>query len=179
MYSRAKLSGHPIHVMLVAFPIVFYTAATVGYSVFQFGNHDAFWFKLAYYMNVAGVATALLAAVPGMIDLTNVPRGNAARKRGGLHAGLNVTALIFFAIVAIKYNGMANNPPADAMLAVALTILGSFLTMAAGFHGWELIARHKLGVDLTPEQERIEPVGSMEPRGTEKDLTGFTSPTHI
>jgi len=39
-----------------------------------------------------------------------------------------------------------------------LSIIGVILTVAAGYHGWELIATHKVGVSLTPDQERIEPI---------------------
>ena len=34
MYSKAKLAGHPIHPMLVAFPIAFYTATVVTLIIY-------------------------------------------------------------------------------------------------------------------------------------------------
>ena len=65
MYSKAKVAGPPIHPMLVAFPIAFYSTACVAYVVYTFVLSDPFLFQIAYVANVAGVMTALIAAVPG------------------------------------------------------------------------------------------------------------------
>jgi len=177
VYSKAKLGGHPIHPMLVAFPIAFYAAAFIGFIVYQ-SNHDAFWFRLAYYFGVAGVVTALLAAIPGFIDWgVGIPTSSAAKRRGLTHASLNVGALLLFGITAIVFRNQIGNPPDSVGLAIVLTGIGFILTMAAGYHGWELIARHKVGVDLTPEQERLEPDKSMQPRGTEVPV-GRHQPSH-
>ena len=39
MYSKVKIAGHPIHPMLVAFPVAFYTATLVCYLVYN-SNED-------------------------------------------------------------------------------------------------------------------------------------------
>ena len=67
MHSKVKLAGHPIHPMLVAYPIVLYTATLVCYIVYS-SNHDVFWFKVAYVANISGVIMAVVAALPGFID---------------------------------------------------------------------------------------------------------------
>jgi uncharacterized membrane protein len=167
MYSKIKLFGHPVHPMFVGFPITLYTAAFVCFIVYQ-ANGDPFWFKVAYYSNIGGVLTALLAAVPGFLDwFLGIPKGVAAKKRGLIHAALNVTALTAFAINIFVLRGTVGNPPATIGTSILLTGIGFMLTMAAGYHGFALIGTHKVGVDLTPEQERLEAVHEMNPhKGT-------------
>src|SRR5687768_8845355 len=98
MLSKARIGSHPLHPMLIAIPITTYLgtfAALVAYGV----TADPFWFRLALWCNVIGVGSALLAAVPGLIDyLTVVPRGTIARRTGAVHAVANVLALGLFAI---------------------------------------------------------------------------------
>src|SRR5687767_14732449 len=98
MQSRVRILGHPLHPMLVAFPVasyVFTFAALVAYAV----TMQPFWYGVALVANVVGVAGAALAAIPGAIDLlTVVPVNTVARKTGVTHALLNVGALVLFAI---------------------------------------------------------------------------------
>lgn len=157
MYSKAKIFGHPIHPMIVAFPITFYTLTFLAFAVFQFFSSDPFWYRLAYFSNFAGVFTAIVAAVPGFIDWSlGIPKDSSAHSRGILHMALNVTALILFGINALRISGTWNAPPANLYPSLLLSLVGWILTSAAGYHGWELIARHKVGVQLTPEQEVAE-----------------------
>jgi len=159
MYSKAKIAGHPIHPMIVAFPISFYTLSLIAFAVYRFGNLDIFWYHLGYFCTYAGVATAVLAAIPGFIDwFFGIPRETAARKRGIIHMVLNVTSLVLFIINAVMLSGHWNVPRTSLTSILVLSVIGVGLTVAAGYHGWELIATHKVGVSLTPDQERIEPI---------------------
>ncbi len=63
MYSKAKLFGHPIHPMLVSFPIAFYTGAFIAYLVSALTG-ESFWFRVGLVANIAGVVGAAAAAVP-------------------------------------------------------------------------------------------------------------------
>ena len=45
MYSKTKIMGHPIHPMLVAFPVAFYTGALAAFVAYN-SNNDPFWFKV-------------------------------------------------------------------------------------------------------------------------------------
>jgi uncharacterized membrane protein len=156
MYSKVKLFGHPVHPMFVSFPIAFYTATFVGFVGYAI-NENPFWYKVAYYANWAGVLTALLAAVPGALDWwLGIPKDTAAKQRGLVHAAFNVAALVLFAFNAFMLRGTADFPASSVNVTILLTGLGFFLTMAAGYHGFALITKHKVGVDLSPEQERIE-----------------------
>lgn len=80
MYSKIKFAGHPIHPMLVAYPVAFYTATLVCYIVYS-SNQNLFWFKVAVVANIAGA----VAAIPGFIDWLFIPSDSRAKKTGLFH----------------------------------------------------------------------------------------------
>ncbi len=165
MYSKAKIAGHPLHPMLVSFPIAFYTATLVGFIAYAVTDNP-FWFRLAVVANIAGVCTSLVAAVPGFIDWAfGVPTGSPAKTTGMIHMLLQVASLIVFAINGVlQWQNWDHAAPAVGA-SVVLPLLGVVLTMAGGFLGWKMIGTHHVGVELTPEQERLEPrANAREPR---------------
>jgi len=157
MQSKARLLGHPLHPMLVAFPVasyVFTFAALVGFAV----TRDPFWYRVALVANLVGVVTAVVAAVPGIVDLIAVvPSGTTAKLTGSIHAIANVNALILFGInLAIAWRRSAAGAPPVLTISLALTGIGVLLTVAGGFFGWKLVQRHHIGVG---------PVADLGPRG--------------
>lgn len=157
MYSKAKIAGHPLHPMLISFPIAFYSATLLAFGAFWIGGNPM-WFRFGVIANIAGVATAVLASVPGFIDWAfGVPTGSPAKTTGMKHMLLQVGALVVFAINAVlqwlKWDLVMPSVGASVVLAV----LGTTLTMIGGALGWKMIGKHHVGVDLTPEQERLEP----------------------
>lgn len=156
MYSKVKILGQAVHPMLVSFPIVFYTAAFVCFCLFQ-NSVNPFWYRVAFAANAAGVATAVLAALPGAIDFFfGIPKDTEARKRGWLHAALNVTALVLFAINLYLIWGTFNMAVSPNSINAVITGIGFGLTVVAAYHGHALISKDHADVDLTPEQERID-----------------------
>jgi uncharacterized membrane protein len=96
MRTKAGIAGHPLHPMLVVFPIglwVFSFAADLIYL----STHNTVWISVAYYAIAGGIIGALAAAVPGAIDLFSITRGQT-RRTGIWHMLINVTVLILFAI---------------------------------------------------------------------------------
>lgn len=157
METKANLNGHPIHPMIVAFPITFYTVSLIAFAVFNWVNKDPFWYRLGHFCTLAGIAMAILAAIPGLLDWSVIPKNTSARVRGLLHASLNVAALLIFAVSALIQRGSWDQVPDKVGAPFWLSLVGVILTMAAGYQGWEMIATHKMGVHLTAEQERLEP----------------------
>jgi uncharacterized membrane protein len=154
MYSKVKIAGHPVHPMLIAYPVAFYTATLVCYIVYS-SNNNPFWFKVAVVANIAGVVMAAVAAIPGFIDWLAIPADSRARKTGLFHLVCNVTALVCYGIVAlIEYKKWDDINPTLG-LAIPLTAIGFILTLAAGFLGWTLVQKHHVGVDDTPTAVRL------------------------
>lgn len=68
MYSKIKIAGHPVHPMLVAFPVACYVGTLVGFAVYAANGH-LFWLNLAIALSVTGTGTAILAALAGLAEL--------------------------------------------------------------------------------------------------------------
>lgn len=161
MYSKVKIGKHPLHVMLVGFPVAFYTAAFVCFICYNL-HDDIFSFKTAVASNAAGVIMAALAALPGFIDWLNIPGNKRAKKVGINHMLCNVGALVLFAINLYMQYPKWNDVQPDASPAIVLTGIGFVLTLIAGFLGWSLVQNHHIGVSLTQAQQDIEPVDGVK-----------------
>lgn len=146
MYSKMKLMGHPIHPMLVSYPIAFYTGTLVAFIIYAAGK-DVFWFKVAVVLNVAGIAMATLAAVPGFIDWAiGIPSNSPAKKHGLNHMLLNVAALALFTINAVIHASQWNSSSRDKTAGIILAAVGVLCTIGAGYLGWTMIQNDHVGV---------------------------------
>ena len=93
MESRAKLFGHPIHQMLIAFPLGLLAMAVI-FDLAAIVSSTAYWAEIAYWMMASGLITALIAAPFGVIDWLAIPSGTRAKTIGALHGGGNVLVII-------------------------------------------------------------------------------------
>ena len=144
MKSTAQIKGHPLHPILVCFPIAFYVA-TLVFDILAYFNDPAF-LHTAFYMNIAALATAVLAAIPGVIDyLKTVPPNSSAKKRGGQHALCNTGVLILFA-AAFVYRLVSETPPSTVL--IILESIAVVLLFIAGWLGGTLVYRNQIGVDI-------------------------------
>lgn len=156
MQSKLRIFGHPIHPMLVAFPITFYISTFAAYIAYQV-TADIFWFRVGFVANVAGVAMAVVASVPGVIDWAKaIPNDSQAKQTGLIHMMLNTFSLLIFAIAAVINYGKWYESLPNLGSTLLLTGLGVITTLAAGFYGWTLVQKYHVGVDLAPDQQRIE-----------------------
>ena len=72
MESRAKLFGHPIHPMLIVFPLGLLAMALI-FDILHFAMGNGYWSEIAYWMIAAGVISGLVAAPFGLIDWLAIP----------------------------------------------------------------------------------------------------------
>ena len=143
MESRAKLLGHPIHQMLIVFPLGLLAMAVIfdAISLFQ---HSGYWSEIAFWMIAAGVVTGLLAAPFGAIDWFAIPSGTRAKRIGALHGIGNVIVVALFA-GSWWLRRAAPSAPVD--LALILSYAGAALALGTGWLGGELVDRLAVGVD--------------------------------
>jgi uncharacterized membrane protein len=154
MYSKIKIFGHPIHPILVAYPIAFYTSAFVSFVIYAY-NENPFCYDFGYVSNIIGICSAAIAAIPGFIDwAVGIPADLPAKSRGLYHMILNVLALGLFTSNAIILNQDSADP--QIMLAILLTGAGLGCTFFSAFLGGELMQKDHVGIVLTPEQEKLE-----------------------
>jgi uncharacterized membrane protein len=139
MQGKATIAGHPIHPMLVTFPIGCYVAAAIS-DLVSLGNHSGFWQTMGMWLLAFGVGGSLLAAFFGFVDYLSAPMSADARTVANLHATLNVAILIIFGTAfAIEYLA-----PHDAW-GYVLTAAGLVLLAIAGTLGGSLAHRHLVG----------------------------------
>ncbi|HTC92579.1 MAG TPA: DUF2231 domain-containing protein [Terriglobales bacterium] len=144
MRSRAHFQSHPLHPMLVAFPIGLWVFSFVFDLLGRMSGNGLLW-AAGFYCVVAGCVMAALAAIPGVIDLfLAVPPSSSARQRGYIHGLLNSTALLLFIAIAIRRGGSAAMPDNLSLFLSAIGVLGIAIS---GWLGGTLVYRNQIGVD--------------------------------
>lgn len=144
MKSRAQFKSHPIHPALVAFPVAFLYGCVVADVMGRSLGWPSFWATGAY-LSIAGVASGLIAGVPGLIDyLYVVPPRSTGKKRATWHMAVNLTALGLVALGWIFRDWQTLTP---TWLAVILELAGVGLVSWGGWMGGTLVYRNQIGVD--------------------------------
>lgn len=141
MRSTAQIKGHPIHPALIPFPFAFLTGALLFDALGWIVGEGSF-VTTGRYLAVAGVAAALVAAVPGIVDYFNtVPPNSSGKRRARKHGLLNLTAVALFAI-AIWLRAETVGLVVLGVEAAAVALLSY-----AGWLGGTLVNRNMIGVD--------------------------------
>jgi uncharacterized membrane protein len=143
MESRAKLFGHPVHTMLIVFPLGLLAMAVV-FDLIAIGKAQGYWSEIGYWMMAAGILSGLLAAPFGFIDWLAIPSGTRAKRVGALHGGGNVVVLTLFAASWLLRGATPRDP---GTLALALSFSAGALALMTGWLGGELVDRLAVGVD--------------------------------
>lgn len=127
MASPASIKKHPLHPMLVGFPIGLWVFALICDAMRAAGGNTA-WQTVAIYCIAAGIVGALVAAVPGLIDYFSIDE--AAMKRiANLHLAVNLGGVLVFAInLWLRFR-----LPAESYLPLGMSLVG---VLAIGVGGW-------------------------------------------
>lgn len=142
MESRAKLLGHPIHQMLIVFPLGLLATAVIVDLVYFAG--DALIFaELSYYLVIAGLIGGALAAPFGFIDWRAIPPATRAKRIGALHGGGNVLVLLLFVASAVLRSDLPSAPPVAAYVC---SFAGAAIALVTAWLGGELVDRLGIGV---------------------------------
>lgn len=143
MRSRASIKGHPIHPILIAFPVAFFTGAIV-FDILSMIFVDVVFWVTAYYMQIAGIVGGLIAAIPGIIDyFYTVPPQSSGKKRAAKHAMVNSSALILFTIAVL----LKKDPGILSPVVMILELAAIILLSVGGWLGGTLVYRNQVGVD--------------------------------
>jgi uncharacterized membrane protein len=143
MESRAKLFGHPIHQMLIVFPLGVLAMAVV-FDVIALVRNSPGLHQASFYMIAAGIISGLLSAVFGLIDFLAIPSGTRAKRVGAIHGVGNVIVVVLF---AASWWFRRDDPAQPAMIAIVFAIAGAVLATVTGWLGGELVDRLAVGVD--------------------------------
>ena len=143
MQAKARLFGHPIHQMLIVFPLGL-LGTSLFFDILHLAIGGEHWALVSYYMVAAGILSGLLAAPFGLIDWLAIPGGTRAKRIGLLHGGGNVVVLLLF---VVSWFLRRDTPTAPGGLAIGLSLVGVLLALATGWLGGELVDRLGIGVD--------------------------------
>ena len=155
MASKASIGGHPVHPILIPFPIALWSTSFATDVIYYFLRNDSLAL-ISKYMLAAGCLGALAAAVPGIIDWLSI-KDRRVKRIANWHARLNVIALIVFAIsLYLRMRIGAHWVDYHIRIPVLLSFLGVILISISGWLGGELAYKHGVGVSPqhdTPEEE--------------------------
>src|SRR5215204_6377611 len=97
MKSRVRAFGHPVHPMLVMFPIALFVTGFV-FDAIQFFSDNGTFSQVGFWCITAGLIGAVLAAATGVTDWTKIPQATRAKSVGLRHGLLNSVVLVAFLI---------------------------------------------------------------------------------
>jgi uncharacterized membrane protein len=143
MESKAKVAGHPVHPMLVTFPIGLLVTAII-FDIIHLASGESRWAEVSWYMIGAGLIGGLVAAVPGWIDWFAIPRNTRAKRIGLIHGLGNVAVLVLFAVSWLLRRDAPGAPPVEA---IVVGFVGAGIMTVTGWLGGELVDRLGVGVD--------------------------------
>lgn len=144
MRSKANVNGHPIHPALISFPIAFLSGGAAFDLVGSILLRPPLW-HIGYYLVIVGVVTALVAAVPGLIDyLFTVPPKSSGKARATRHMLAMLTTVVLFAIGWALRDSPALAP---GNLPLLLEATGAILLGIGGWLGGTLVSRNLISVD--------------------------------
>lgn len=151
--SKASIAGHPIHPMLVPFPIAFFIGALLCDLTF-WNNANLIWFTASEWLLGAGLVMSGLAAIAGLTDFFSerlIRNLNVA----WWHAGLNIImVLIELYNFYVRYT---LGPSAVLYSGLVMSVISVIIIAITGWLGGEMVYRHGVGVTDTPSDRIVRP----------------------
>jgi uncharacterized membrane protein len=148
MGSRAKIKKHPVHPMLVPIPIGLWIFSFICDLIYLFGGNPT-WSQIAFYTMAGGIVGALIAAIPGFIDLFSL-KDPRTKQIGMFHMFLNLGAVCLYAVnLWLRYT-----TPAGLIFPIILSFIGILGLAISGWLGGEMV--YVYGVGVEPEKSVLE-----------------------
>jgi len=133
--------------MLVAIPIGLWVFSLVCDLVLLFGGASENWAIVARYTMVGGIIGALIAAVPGLIDMLALP--TPVKRIAIMHMSINLTVVALYVVnVYLRYRG------ADSSAPVWLSVIAVAMLLVSGWLGGKMVYVHGVAVETPPEPAR-------------------------
>jgi uncharacterized membrane protein len=145
--STAAIRGHPIHPMLIPFPLAFLVGVLLT-DLAYWAASDPFWARASLWLVGAGVVSGLIAAAAGLVDFFTIRRARD-HTIGWIHFLGNATALILSLVNWL----LRFDDPAAAILpwGLLLSVIVAAILGVTGWAGGELSYRHRIGVMREPD----------------------------
>lgn len=139
--SVVALAGHPIHAMLVTFPIAL-VISTLGCDVFYWWWGDPFWARAALWASGFAFWFGVAASLAGTAELLLV-KGIRKRAASWIHAIAGVTLV---SIAGANWGWRLVDHEAVLPVGLMMSALGTVFVGLAGWHGGKLVFDHGVGL---------------------------------
>ena len=138
--SPASINGHPIHPMLVPFPIALFVGALATDIAFAVDGSQG-WAVASKWLIGAGIVGALLAALAGFADFFGNSRIREFRD-AWLHMFANLTAVV---VEVVNFLLRLPDESLAGSTGLALSAVAGLILLFSGWKGGELVFRHGVG----------------------------------
>ncbi|HET9788019.1 MAG TPA: DUF2231 domain-containing protein [Pyrinomonadaceae bacterium] len=146
MASPASIGGHPIHPMIIPFPIALWVFSLVADTIYLWRGNPLWRDWIAFYTLLGGIIGAALAAIPGLIDWLSL-KDREVVKIANWHARLNVIALLIFAgSLYLRTTNGADLVGGNYTIPLILSVVGVILITISGWLGGEMVFKHGVAV---------------------------------
>jgi len=135
-----RIFGHPLHAILVAFPLALLSLTPLWDALAWAGLAGAHW--AAYLGMIAGLSIGVLAVVTGLVDFVRAEKSAAVETAGLWHAGFALTALCIFAVALV----LRAADHTATVWAVAVEAVGAVGLGVTGWFGGHLVFHHGIAV---------------------------------
>ena len=143
MKTKATFLGHPVHPMLIVFPLGLLSVAAI-FDIIYAATGNGHWADVSYWIILAGIIGGLIAAVFGVIDWIGIPSGTRAKYIGLMHGLSNVVVVVLF---IVSWFMRRTDPTAPAMAPLVLGWIAVVIALFSGWLGGELVYRLNVGVE--------------------------------
>ncbi len=144
--------GHPFHPIVVTIPIGTWTASVI-FDILGLLSEDPTPYALGAQILIAiGIIGAVVAAVFGLLDMSQLAAGTPARRTALTHMTANLVAVAVFAVSwAVR---AADGHDEVSVLGMVLSVLGLLIVGFSGWLGGKLAYRYGVRVaDETTQDE--------------------------
>ncbi|MBB4208975.1 DUF2231 domain-containing protein [Roseinatronobacter bogoriensis] len=146
--SRIALAGHPLHAMLVAFPIAL-TMSVFGTDLLYWWTGDAFWARAAGWAAFGGFLMGVIAGITGTVELL-VVRGIRNRSASWTHF---ILAVMLLSIMGANWAHRIGDYVAAVLpFGLILSAIAAGLTAVTGWHGGKLVFDYQIGTKMPDEK---------------------------
>lgn len=139
--SRIAIAGHPLHAMLVAFPIAL-TLSVLGADLLFWWTGDGFWARVAGWAAFGAFLMGLAAGLTGTVELL-VVRGIRNRSASWTHF---ILAVMLLSILGANWGYRVGDHEAAILpVGLLLSLVAAGLTFVTGWHGGKLVFDYQIG----------------------------------
>jgi uncharacterized membrane protein len=151
MASPASMGRHPVHPMLIPFPIALWIFSLVADVIYLWRDNPIWRDYIAFYTLLGGILGAAAAAVPGIVDWLSI-KDREVKKIADWHARLNVIALVVFAAdFYLRTERGSTWVSGSTTIPLLLSVVGIVLITISGWLGGEMVYVHGVAVEPQPD----------------------------